>query len=132
MGEHTKTPWKAEMIYSQINGELVEISISSPDFDIAFIELDEDDADVQKANAAFIVKAVNNHRSLVDKLGKIVAWLERIATAAERSSVTCRFESMRAAYDADAKNYRKTIADILPVLEAARSAPPVRSQRSGL
>ena len=72
------------------------------------------------ANGAFIVKAVNNHDALVDKLGKVVRWLERLAIAAERGAQNCSYESLREGYIADAKNYRKTMADIMPVLEAVQ------------
>ena len=107
MGEHT-TPWKIE-----ITTTLCHVIDADGETVTAF---SDDDAEFWNG----IVKAVNNHEAMVDKLAKVAAWLERLAVAAERSSVTCRFESMREAYDTDAQNYRKTLADILPVLEAAR------------
>lgn len=50
------------------------------------------------------------------KLWKIIAWLDRLATHAETEAKTCRFESLRETYVADAKNYRASIADIKTVL----------------
>jgi hypothetical protein len=50
------------------------------------------------------------------KLWKVAAWLEGQVTQNEQAAQTCRFESLRDAYVADAKNYRAIIKDIKTVL----------------
>lgn len=72
------------------------------DFDLsAGREIERKDAEIDRLRA---------------KLRKIVAWLDRQATQNEREARTCRFETLREGYLADAKNYRATIKDILTVL----------------
>lgn len=55
-------------------------------------------------------------------LGKIAAWLGRLATDSEQRAKDNRFPSLAHANATDAKNYRSTIISITPALEATRAA----------
>lgn len=72
------------------------------DFDLsAGREIERKDAEIDRLRA---------------KLRKVVAWLDRQATQNERDARSCRFITLREGYEADAKNYRATIKDIMTVL----------------
>jgi hypothetical protein len=72
---HTPTPW-----LSKEDG--YEIYITSPDYDnngyeIAIVDilgLDGKQADLQRVNAEFIVRAVNAHDDLVAVLKRVIIW----------------------------------------------------------
>ena len=85
MRDHTPTPWKASP-YSSIVG----IAISAqPDPNKNTVVLAgtmgtfSDDHQVEsEANAAFIVRAVNNHEALVDALERCLAFAEDVEVKA--------------------------------------------------
>ncbi len=54
--------------------------------------------------------------AMAEKLRKTADWLDRLAASAEESAKTCRFGSLVAAYQGDARNYRATAAEIRSVL----------------
>lgn len=56
------------------------------------------------------------------KLEKIGAWLERLAIASDAQARDTRFVTLAEAAAADAKNYRKTVADLIPTIAKARAA----------
>lgn len=70
MGEHTPTPWRIEVVESSSSGDPVELIVCGTDWEIAQIELGEED-NLCRANAAFIVKACNSHDALVKALEAI-------------------------------------------------------------
>jgi hypothetical protein len=70
---------------------------------------------VSSANARLIAAAPD----LLQKLQKVVAWLDRLATRAEKDAKDTRFVSLSEANAADAKNYRATIADISAAIAKA-------------
>lgn len=56
-------------------------------------------------------------------LKKIHTWLSRQADRDEDQAITCRFESLKEAYLADAKNYRAVCKEIATVLTKMEGKP---------
>lgn len=65
MSAHTPTPWSAEPL-----GLGTAVAITSPSGDICYLTLQPARA---RANAAFIVRAVNAHDALVAALEKVAS-----------------------------------------------------------
>jgi hypothetical protein len=92
MSNHTPTPWKLEIFEKAENGIRGIISQHSKagSFDQIFHLLDirEDDigTDEAKANAKFIVKAVNCHEELVKAINTALLILIKPNTIAERNA----------------------------------------------
>jgi len=63
--KHTKTPW--EVNKSGKSGTLISIHQCGRTFPLA-LTFTGDDTELQEANAAYIVKAVNNHKKLISAL----------------------------------------------------------------
>jgi len=59
---------------------------------------------------------------LLAKCEKTIAWLDRLAAAAEQAAKDDRFLSLQEARLADAKNYRATANDIRAVVAKAKGA----------
>ena len=64
-----------------------------------------------------------NPEPLLAELSKISAWLDRLATHDEAQAKDTRFETMRDAYTADAKNYRAIIKSIKAAIAKAEGKP---------
>lgn len=60
-----------------------------------------------------------SHAELMAKLEKIAAWQERLASNCKINAHKSRFETMKEAYAADAKNHAATAADIRSALANA-------------
>jgi len=61
--------------------------------------------------------------SLIDAAHKVIAWLGRLAVAADKQADSCtRFSSLVEACRADAKNYRATAADLKRAVDKAEAA----------
>lgn len=66
-----------------------------------------------------VQKLSEQRTALVAKLTKLHTWLTRLAERSENDAKATGFESMRAAYVADAKNYRATAVDIQAAIDKA-------------
>lgn len=79
------------------------------------------------------LKAADEIDRLRTKLRKVAAWLDRLANAAERDAEGTRFETIREACQADARNYRATLNDILtvlpPILEPSQNKRVARQRK---
>lgn len=65
-----------------------------------------------------VEQIARQNAAMAEKLHKVANWLDRLAESSESSAKTCNFTSLVEAYKADARNYRKTAADIRSVLPA--------------
>lgn len=113
--KHTPGPWVARP-RKHTNGAEWEV-IAGDYFVCAFGFSPNDDGNdpEAEANARLIAAAPD----LLAKCEKIVAWLDRLAAKAEREAKDCRFITLKEAYEADAKNYRATAADVRTAIAQA-------------
>ena len=71
--KHTPTPWKVGLITKSGDSVYVDVSQDIEEVEVPIAGLLHHDTE---ANAAFIVKAVNNHYQLLEALEKIVRQTE--------------------------------------------------------
>jgi len=114
---HTPGPWK---VHTKKNGTL-GIDAKEPDGSYcqpARVNGDPEDkvyGPTTRANARLIAAAPD----LLKKCQQIVAWLDKLARHSEGQAATTRFETMREACLADAKNYRATAKDVQAAIAKA-------------
>ncbi len=112
--KHTPGPWEAN------NGEGYSIwSIYAPSRS-AIARVIGDGAETD-ANANLIAAAPE----LLEKCKKVRSWLLRLAENSEKQAVACGFETLKKAYEHDARNYRSTAADIDSVIAKAEGSGAV-------
>lgn len=100
MAEHTPTPWYAEFnAYAGYDCMTGGYRIKTSELKTLFV-IDEADADDPKANAAFIVRAVNNFDDLLRACRMVANWSQ---TATE-------------------ENGKVTIPDLTETLKVVRAA----------
>jgi hypothetical protein len=58
-------------------------------------------------------------RELISTCERIIAWLDRLAAAAEERAKDKRFITLAEANEADARNYRATSADVQKAIKKA-------------
>lgn len=75
--KHTPTPWLNEGLFNEIDFTRCYISKDGKGFATTFG--DKKDSERIYEDAQFIVKAVNNHTSLLNALKEVKAYLERIS-----------------------------------------------------
>lgn len=77
---------------------------------------------LEKPEAAAIIATIEQRdeqiKRLRYKLERVIAWLERQASHDEAQAKSCHFETLKKAYIADAKNYRRTAKDLREALAA--------------
>jgi hypothetical protein len=56
---------------------------------------------------------------LIDKLKQLADWFENSAARSDKEEKICRFETLKSAYLADAKNYRAMAKDIRATIKKA-------------
>ncbi len=127
MSGHTPGPWMADDGGSGYWGIFQEDDSDG----IAFLT-EESGRRLRPAQAEANARLIAAAPDLLAKCEKIVAWLERLADAAEKGAAAeKRFLSLRDARLSDAKNYRTTAADVQTAIAKAQErprqdAPPVR------
>lgn len=77
MAEHTPTPWTVDKVH--FSGECHLHGPNGEEFALLYVSDGADDPEPYpaEANAAFIVKAVNNHDALVEALEDLISDAER-------------------------------------------------------
>lgn len=110
--KHTPTspsPWR---IVKGSLGDMDFSSIEVPNQVICQIIIGEDDPELDKANAEFIVRACNSHYDLLEALKKSAAFIE--AAFDEHESLIEHYTIAGSACDPE---YRKEVNDILALFK---------------
>ena len=80
--EHTKTPWKL-FDEGEIDSVIANARNNFPSMLSGVVCEIDTEGKLGKANAAFIVKAVNNHESIVKACADALYWLENQSSTGE-------------------------------------------------